>query len=158
MHHLRCIGMFVASAFLWIAATGTATAADFPKGTFTLKGPDGAIWAVKVDGKDKFTVTRDGKEAVEGTYKVTKDEIEFTDEKGPLAEKAAGPGTYKWKLDGDKVTFTKVKDKSEGRSGALTAGCMGEEERVADHTQAEPPIWPPKSIVRTPNGERSSPP
>ena len=122
MHHVRCIGMFAASAFLWLAAGGTATAADFPKGAFTLKGPDGAIWEVKVDGKDKFTVTRDGTEAVEGTYKVTKDEIEFTDEKGPVAEKAAGPGTYKWKLDGDKLTFTKVKDKSEGRSGALTAG------------------------------------
>jgi hypothetical protein len=97
-------------------------AKDFPKGTFALKLPDGAVWAVKVDGKDTFTVTRDGKEAVEGTYKVTKDEIEFTDEKGPLADKAEGPGTYKWKLDGDKVTFTRVKDKSEGRSGALTAG------------------------------------
>lgn len=61
-------------------------------------------------------------EEVEGTYKVTKDEIEFTDEKGTNADKAAGPGTYKWKLDGDKVTFTKVKDKSKGRSEALTAG------------------------------------
>src|SRR2546425_319065 len=65
MHHVRYIGMFAASALLWVAATGTATAADFPKGTFTLKGPDGAIWAVKLDGKDKFTVTRDGKEPVE---------------------------------------------------------------------------------------------
>src|SRR5688572_22925967 len=81
MHQLRCIGMLMlpASAVLWIAATGAASAADFPKGIFTLKGPDTATWAVKFDGKDKFTVTRDGKEGVEGTYKVTKDEIEFTD-------------------------------------------------------------------------------
>ena len=122
MYHLRCIGMFAATAFLWIAATGTATAADFPKGTFTLKETKDDSWAVKFDGTGKFTVTLNGKEEVEGTYKVTKDEIEFTDEKGLNADKAAGPGTYKWKLDGDKVTFTKVKDKSEGRSGALTAG------------------------------------
>ena len=47
---------------------------------------------------------------------------------GPFADKAAGPGTYKWKLDGDKVMFTKVKDKSEGRSGALTAGAWERKE------------------------------
>lgn len=122
MDHIRCMGIFAASALLWLGATGTATAKDFPKGTFALKGPDGAIWAVKVDGKDKFTVTRDGKEAVEGTYKVAKDEIEFTDEKGRLADKNAGPGTYRWKLEGNRITFTKIRDSSEGRSGALTAG------------------------------------
>ena len=122
MHCVRYVGMFAASAFLCLTTNGTATAADFPKGIFTLKGPDGAVWAMKVDGKDKFTVSRDGKEAVEGSYKATKDEIEFTDEKGPAADKAAGPGTYKWKLDGDKINFTKVKDKSEGRAGAITAG------------------------------------
>jgi len=122
MHHLRYIATFAASALLWAATTAPATAADFPKGTFTLKGPDGDTWEVTVDGKVKFIVTRGGKEVVEGTYKVTKDEIEFTDEKGPVADKDAGPGTYTWKQDGDKVTFTKVKDKSEGRSGALTAG------------------------------------
>ena len=122
MQHLRCIGIFAASAFLWFAAARTAVAADFPKGAFTLKGLDAAAWALKFDGKGKFTVTRDGEEAVQGTYTVTQEEIEFRDEKGPFASTDAGPGTYKWKLDGDKLTLTKSKDKSEGRSRALTVG------------------------------------
>jgi hypothetical protein len=108
---------------LWLGLAGTATAAEFPKGTFTLKAADGAVWAVTFDGKGKVTVTRDGKEAVEGTYKVNKEEIEFTDEKGPFAGTGdRKTGTYKWKLDGKKLTFTKVKDASEGRAAALTGG------------------------------------
>jgi hypothetical protein len=42
MQHVRYIGLLAAAALLGIAATGTSSAADFPKGTFTLKGPDRA--------------------------------------------------------------------------------------------------------------------
>lgn len=123
MGQLRYLCILGVSAFLWVAVTGPAAAADFPKGTFTLKDPDGATWAVKFDVKDKFTVTRDGKEGVEGTYKVTGDGIEFTDETGPFAEKGvAKSGTYKWKLADKKLTFTKVKDEAKGRSAILTGG------------------------------------
>lgn len=122
MDQLRCT-CILASAVLWVAVTGTAAAADAPKGTFTLKGPDGGTWAVTFDGKDRFAVTRDGKEGIEGTYKVTGDGIEFTDEKGPFAEKGdAKSGTYKWKLADKKLTLTKVKDEAKGRSAVLTAG------------------------------------
>jgi hypothetical protein len=122
MQVLRSVGLFVASALV-ITSTHVASAADFPKGEFTRKGPDGAVWSVTIDGKGKFTVTRDGMAGVEGTYKVTKDEIEFTDEKGPFAEKgAAKTGTHKWKLADKKVTFTKVKDDSKGRAGILNSG------------------------------------
>jgi hypothetical protein len=106
---------------LWLVA-GRAAAADFPKGTFTIKASD-AMWAVTFDGKGKFKVTRDGQEGLTGSYKVTKDEIELTDEEGPFAGKGDQKAcTYKWKLDGKKLTFTKVKDESEGRSAIITAG------------------------------------
>jgi hypothetical protein len=95
----------------------------FPKGTFTVKDPDATVWAVNFDGKGKFTVTRADKDVVEGTYKVKKHEIELTDEKGPFAGKGdAMTGTYQWKLDDGKLTFTKVKDESKGRHRILTAG------------------------------------
>ena len=81
------------------------------------------------DGKDKLTVTRDGKEVVEGRYTVNKDEIELTDERGPFAGTGdTKTGTYKWKLDGGKLTFTKVKDESEGRSRILTTGAWERQE------------------------------
>ena len=118
-----------ALAFLGLGLTSPAGAAEFPKGTFTLKDPGGVAWAVNFDGQGKVTVTRAGKEVIEGTYKVNKDEIELTDEKGPFAGKGdAKTGTYKWKLEGGKLTFTKVKDESEGRSRALTAGAWEKKE------------------------------
>ena len=108
---------------LGLAVTGRAAAADFPKGTFVLTTKDKAEWAVNFDGKGKFAVTRDGQEAVKGSYKATKDELEVTDEEGPLAAKGdTKSATYKWKLDGKKLTFTKVKDEAEGRAAVVTAG------------------------------------
>jgi hypothetical protein len=93
-----------------------------PKGTFTLTGPDGLPWGLTFDGKGRFLVTRGGNEAVQGAYKVTGDEVDFRDEKGPLADEAAGTGAYRWTLDGGKITFTKIKDANGGRSQTLTAG------------------------------------
>src|SRR5688500_6255084 len=120
----------IALTFLWLGLSSPAGAADFPKGTFTLKDPGGTVWAVNFDGKDKLTITRAGKEVVEGTFKVNKDEIEFTDEKGPFAgEGDAKSGTYKWKLEGAQLTFTKVKDESKGRSRVLTAGAWERKEK-----------------------------
>ena len=108
---------------LCLVAAGPAAAADFPTGTFTLKAADGATWAVTFDGKGKYRVTRDGTDAVEGSYKATKDELEITDEKGPAASQGnAKTATYKWKLDGKKLTFTKVKDEAGGRAAVVTAG------------------------------------
>jgi hypothetical protein len=129
MRQLRLIGMLIALVSFWFAAVGTAIAEDFPKGTFSIKGPDGATWALTFDGMGKVVVTADGKEAVEATYKATGDQVEFTDVKGPRANPGAGPGTYKWKLDGDKLTFTKVKDGNDGRAGALTSGAWVKTEK-----------------------------
>ena len=110
-------------AILLIA--GRAAAADeFPTGTFILKDADG-MWAVTFDGKGNYKVTRDGTERVAGTYTVAKEEIALTDKPPPFAGKdkeARASGTYKWKLDGKKLTFTVVKDENKGRVGIATAG------------------------------------
>src|SRR5438270_142841 len=119
-----------ALALLWLGLTNRVGAAEFPNGTFTLKDSGGTAWAVTFDGKGKVTVTRTGREVIEGTYKVNKDEIELTDEKGPFAGTGdAKTGTYKWKLEGGKLTCTKVKDESEGRSRVLTAGAWQRKEK-----------------------------
>ena len=113
----------VALAFLGLGLSSPAGAAEFPTGTFTAKDSGGTAWAVSFDGKGKVTVARASKEVVEGTYKVNKDQIELTDEQGPFAGTGdTKTGTYKWKLEGGKLAFTKVKDESEGRSRVLTAG------------------------------------
>jgi hypothetical protein len=99
-----------------------ASAADFPTGTFTTKA-DNHVWAVTFDNKGKFSVTRDDKAALKGTCKINKDEIEFTDEEGDLAGKdEQAKYTYKWKVDGKKLTFTKVKDANADREAVVAGG------------------------------------
>ena len=125
MRLLSCV-----AAFGLLACVGRANAADFPKGTFTVKHEDIA-WAVTFDGKGKFSVTREGKDAIKGTVKIKKDEIEFTDEEGDIAGKDENQKyTYKWKLDGKKLTFTKVKDENSARENIITSSALGEEGRL----------------------------
>jgi hypothetical protein len=102
----------------------------FPKGTFILKGPEAksVAWELKFDGQTKFTVIRNSQVGVEGTYKISKNEIEFTDEKGPLAETGSGStGTYKWKLAKGELTFTRVTDEG-ARAAILTNGSWEKKE------------------------------
>lgn len=122
--------VLIAGALLGLCLAGRAAAADeFPKGTFAIKTSDGAEWAVTFDDKGKFTAKHDGELGVKGSYKITKDEIEFTDEDGPFATKGDDKTyTYKWKLDGKKLTFTKVKDENEGRVGVITGGSWEKKE------------------------------
>ena len=98
----------------------TATwAADFKTGTYSATA-GGVKWSLTYDANGKVTVASDGKPVVEGTYKVTGDEIAITDVKGPMACGEGQVGKYKWKLEEKKLTFTKVEDECEGRAGALT--------------------------------------
>jgi hypothetical protein len=108
------------AAVVWLAPGLVAAAADFPKGTFTASRQKD--WSITFADKGKFTVSQSGKTVVEGTYQASETELTLTDEKGPLAAKGEGAqtGKYKWKLEGGKLTFTLVEDKSRGRELLLT--------------------------------------
>jgi len=97
---------------------------DAPKGTFTIKTlGDGAAWVMSLDGIGKFKMTRNGQLGVEGTYRIEKDQIEFTDEAGPFRETGkAQIGTYRWRLAGSKLLFQQVHDEARGRSAILLSG------------------------------------
>jgi hypothetical protein len=120
------IVMFLAMVGL-LGASTTARAQEFPTGTFSAK-LGGDKWSIRFDGKGTFTVLLKDEKVVEGMYKATKNEVVFSKEKG----KFAGPeeGKYKWKLDGKKLSFTKIADESEGRSKALTSGPWTREDKA----------------------------
>lgn len=99
-----------------------ASATDFPKAAFTTTTSDGNVWVLKFKNDGKFDVTQNGEDAVEGKYKVSKSQIEFVDETGPLAQPDAKTGTYEWEYNDDKLTFDKISDTAEGRSQTLTSG------------------------------------
>ena len=120
MNRAHRTGQCVAAVCFAMALACPAFAEDFPKGTFTVDDPRWRIIAATFDGKGKLTVTVGDEELLQCDYKVTKDEIEFSNETGKKGDPKVGPGTYKWKLAGKELTFTKVADDSEGRSQALT--------------------------------------
>jgi hypothetical protein len=114
--------LLVMMASIFYVLASAASAGEFPKGAFVAKVAADQ-WTLHFDGKGKFAVTRNDKVVVEGKYKIVKDEIEFTDESGSLAETGdAKTGSYVWKSVDKKLTFTKVKDNAEGRSSTLTSG------------------------------------
>ena len=103
-----------------LALDAVARTADFKKGTYSATA-GGTKWSIRYEDNNKVTVTRDGSALVEGTYKVTGDLLEVTDEKGPMA--CGGEqktGKYKWKLEGKNLTFTQVEDQCGGRANAMT--------------------------------------
>lgn len=78
-------------------------------------------WSITFDGKSKFIVKKKNELMVEGSYKIRKEEIEFTDKKGPIAAVKEKAGKYEWNLDGKKLTFKKIEDDVKGRELGLTS-------------------------------------
>src|SRR6266576_3766021 len=113
--------MLVALGLVLAGGASVAQGAEFQQGSYSGTRLRGEKVVLRFDHEGKFILTdKDGKTLVEGTYKVMKDQIEFTDEKGPMAAKGAKPGKYKWKLEDKALSFTKVEDESEGRSKGIT--------------------------------------
>lgn len=111
-----------AALMLVLFALGTkARAEDFKTGTYSLTS-GGVKYSIIFHDSNKHVVTRAGEVVVEGSYKVTGDELEVTDEKGQIACRGdQKTGRYKWKIEDKKLTLQKVEDACEGRANALTA-------------------------------------
>lgn len=113
---------FVYAAIIIVSFIVIASSQEsqFKKGTYTFK-ENGITWAIRYDD-NKVSLARNGEVFIEGVYKVTGNEIEVTDERGPMA--CGGDqktGKYNWKLEGKKLTFQKIKDECAGRDNALTS-------------------------------------
>lgn len=109
-----------------LALTTASSADEFKKGTYSATA-GGVKWSIKYDESGKVTMSRNGEIVVEGTYKVKGDELEVRDEKGEMACGAEQTGKYKWRLEGKKLTLTKVEDECGGRASALTAQTWAQE-------------------------------
>jgi hypothetical protein len=65
------VAVAVVSAVVCLVAGSRGEAADFPKGTFVQTSGE-VTWALSFDGKEKFTLTGNGMDVVQGTYNVTR--------------------------------------------------------------------------------------
>src|SRR5262245_33563583 len=105
----RCVTRTAGFLILLFGLSAVVKADDLEKGTYSDTAGD-VKRSIKYDEKGKTTVSRNGEIVVEGTYKVKGDELELTDENGPMACAKEQKGKYKFKLDGKKLTLTKVSD------------------------------------------------
>ena len=98
--------------------TALAGPAAFPTGKY-LAGQ----FAVEFNEKGQVRFTQGDSVLVEGEFSAKTDTISLTDRSGPMACLDAGQetGTYRWKIEGGALTFTKVDDRCDGRSQDLTA-------------------------------------
>src|SRR5580700_4237251 len=95
-----------------------AFAADFPVGTYLV---DGSKTALTLDAKGKFHVEEGKKTLVAGSYRVTGNQIQFTDQEGPWACKSdEKTGSYGWSFDKSGLSFTKVADACADRATSLS--------------------------------------
>ena len=124
---MRRLALAAACAGITLAATASAA------------GPSLSphVWGVKVSGapaplfnatwllsiKDPaFTVTRNQAVGVRGTVKIAGNQITLRDISGPLACKGVQTtGRYAWKIQGAKLSFTRLADKCIGRRTLMTA-------------------------------------
>ena len=101
--------------------TGVAPTADFAKGRFAVT-QDRTTCTIAFDGKGNYVATMNNEVAVEGTYTVTGDGRVFTDEKGLRTGRGdEETARYRWKLDGNELVLTVVKDKPQDRKAAATS-------------------------------------
>ena len=117
----RCLLNALRLLIVLLVLVAAARADDFKKGAYSATA-GGVKFSIKFDDGGRATIMKDGELVVEGRYRVQEDALEVTDEKGPMA--CGGDqrtGKYKWKLEGKKLTFTKVADECEGRANALTS-------------------------------------
>lgn len=121
----------VALAASVVAALGlcsVALAASTLSGTYKTKihtsalhGALNGTWTIKFKS-GRYTVTDNGAVVLHGKDKLKGTKITLTDQSGPDACHM-GSGTYKFKLKGSKLTFTKVSsDPCVGRVTVLTTG------------------------------------
>jgi len=112
---IRSAVIYTASVISMMAVPLAVAAPKFPTGKYQA----GDI-SIQFDNHGHVSVSQGERALVDGQYVANGDQVKLTDESGPMAcSKGEETGTYRWKYDGDTITFTKVEDRCDGRSGDL---------------------------------------
>jgi len=101
--------------FLAGSVGAAAQTGDFPIGSY-----QGGPFTITFEEGGAFRVMHSSGAGVTGTYKISGDQIEFTDQEGELVCQGSA-GKYKWKLGRDSLIFSVVDDACDGRTEALTS-------------------------------------
>lgn len=107
------------TAAVGLAASAGGDAAEFRTGTFTgSRQPD---WSISFDSNGRFMVTSAGTSVATGAWEATETNVSLTDDPGPTEDAGkAKTGRYGWQHEWGTLSFTLLRDDSEGRGLLLT--------------------------------------
>jgi len=114
--HHAVIACTVTLASAIVSSSVSGAEAVFPAGEYRA----GKI-AITFDASGHVRLTGDSGPLVDGEFTASGNQIRLTDRSGPMACPSAQTGVYRWSLVRDALTFSKVDDPCDGRSGDLTA-------------------------------------
>jgi hypothetical protein len=116
VHKIRSIIIRTISVMSMIAMAVAVAAPAFPTGTF--KAGDISI---QFDDHGHVKVSEGDHTLVDGRFVANADQIKLTDESGPMAcPKDEATGSYRWKYEGEALSFSSLDDRCDGRSGDLS--------------------------------------
>jgi hypothetical protein len=106
---------YTLSVIAMIVVPLVVAAPTFPTGKYKA----GEI-SIQFDAHGNVKLSQGDRALVDGHYMANGDQIKLTDKSGPMAcSKGEETGTYRWKHEGDTLTFSKLEDRCDGRSGDL---------------------------------------
>jgi hypothetical protein len=115
-HENRAVNIWTVSVLSAIATSIAVAAPTFPTGKYKA----GEI-SIQFDDHGHVQVSQGDRALVDGRFVANADQIKLTDESGPMAcSKDEATGTYRWKYDGEALSFSKLDDRCDGRSGDLS--------------------------------------
>ncbi len=125
MANFRSSATFALTLVFFLAGSvgSAAQKSDFPLGTYQ-SGP----FTFTFEEGGTYRVKHSSGAGVTGTYKISGDKIEFTDQDGELMCQESS-GKYAWKLDHDSLVFSVVDDTCDGRKEALTSKPLVKKDR-----------------------------
>ena len=114
-HEIRSSIIWAVSVMSTITMAVAIAAQTFPTGTYNAGGI-----SIQFDDHGHVRVSQGDRSLVDGQFLATADQIKLTDESGPMAcSKGEESGTYHWKYEDEALSFSKLNDRCDGRSGDL---------------------------------------
>jgi hypothetical protein len=77
--------------------------------------------SIQFDDHGHLKVSEGDRTLVDGRFVANADQIKLTDESGPMAcSEDEATGSYRWKYEGEALSFSNLDDRCDGRSGDLS--------------------------------------
>ncbi len=115
-HKIRSVIIWTTSVISTLTMAVAVAAPTFPTGKYTA----GEI-SIQFDDHGHVKVSEGDHTLVDGRFVANADQIKLTDESGPMAcPKDEATGSYRWKYEGEALSFSSLDDRCDGRSGDLS--------------------------------------